>query len=456
MEKLEETILTNLIFNEEYSRKVLPYLKNEYFIENSEKIIFDIIEKYIKKYNSLPTKNALYIELEKKEIQEEHLNHCKGLISRFESGSENLSYLIDTTEKFCKDKALYNAFLRGVKILDGKEKNLTKDALPELMRDALAVSFDTNIGHDYFEDEEKRYEYYTRVEHKIPFGIKMFDKVTNGGMSRKTLNAILAGTGVGKTYFKCDVAANVVMNGNNVLYLTAEVSEEEITKRIDAKLLDIDIGNLSYIDKQEYLNRFSCLKKKNHGSFIVKEYPTASAHAGHIESLLNDLKLKKNFIPDLIVFDYINIFNSKRYKSGGVNSYTVVKATAEEFRGLCVKYNMAGLTSTQVIRSGLKSSDLELSDTSESVGLPFSLDSFFALILTEELEENGQIMVKQLKNRYKDKSYYKKFLLGMDRSKMKLFDIEIEDMPKLADSNKESDIHINKKVDSSKFDTFTF
>lgn len=443
----ERLILSHLLNNESYIRKVLPYIKSEYFLNKNERDLFSVIESFFKLYNKLPTKRILELEIEKLNYNEDQLNNSKVIISGLNFGEESIDYLLQVTEKWCQDQALHNKFLLGIKILDGSEKKLTKDSLPDLMREALSVSFDNNIGHDYYADAEERYDYYTRKEEKVPFGIKLLDLVTNGGMSLKTLNAFLAGTNVGKTLVMCDISGNAIQAGYDTLYITAEMSAKEISKRIDSKLLDIEIGKLNTIDKDFFLNRFDYINKKNHGKLIVHEFPTGSANSIHIETLLNELKLKKNFIPRLLVIDYINLFNSSRYKDG--NSYTIVKAVTEEFRGICVKYNMAGLTATQTNRSGHSNSDIELDNTAESFGLPMTLDALWALISTDELEDLGQIMVKQLKSRYNNKNWYKKFVIGIDKSKMRLYDIDDPEAQKLSNSGQPQQVKQFKDFDFS-------
>jgi len=425
---IELTILRELTRNDQYFRKVLPFLKEDYFADRDTKIIFRMVSDYLDKYNSMPTRGALEIILDAKtNVEPEVMKQCiQNLDKMFDdSKSPDLEWLIDHTEKFCKDKAIYNAILESIHIIDGKSKDKDVGSLPKMLSDALAVSFDTNIGHDYIEDYGKRYEFYHRVENKIPFDIEQFNTITNGGVPRKTLNIIMAGTGVGKSLFMCHHASACLTQNLDVLYITCEMAEERIAERIDANLMDLPMEDLKKLPADLYNKKMQQIRKKYTGRLIIKEYPTATANANHFRALLNDLKMKKNFQPDIIFIDYLNICASARLKmNASVNSYTFVKAIAEELRGLAVEFEVPIFSATQVNRGGFNNTDVGLENTSESFGLPATADLMFALISTEELEEQGQVMVKQLKNRYNDISRSKKFVVGIDRSKMKLFDVD--------------------------------
>lgn len=424
---IETVILANLTYNEEYARKVLPFLTPEYFDSDSEKLVYQEINLYIEKYNGLPTKEALRIAVDEKDtLNEEQYKQVNLVIdSLIKDGDTDLEWLVDKTEKFCQDKAIYNAVRESILVLDGKHKQLDKGSIPELLSNALGVSFDGSIGHDFIDNSEERYEFYHTKEEKVSFDLDMFNKITKGGLSRKSLSIALAGTGVGKTLFMTHCAAANLMAGLNVLYITMEMAEERIAERIDANLLDLTIDELREVPKEVYVKRLDRVKKKTTGKLIVKEYPTASAGSAHFRHLLNELRLKKNFKPDVIYIDYLNICMSSRMKYGAnVNSYTLIKAIAEELRGLAVEFNVPVMSATQTTRSGFSSSDLGLEDTSESFGLPATADFMFGLISSEELEGLGQLMVKQLKNRWGDTNYLKRFVVGIDRSKMRLFDAE--------------------------------
>ena len=425
---IELTILRELTRNDQYFRKVLPFLKEDYFADRDTKIIFRMVSDYLDKYNSMPTRGALEIILDAKtNVEPEVMKQCiQNLDKMFDdSKSPDLEWLIDHTEKFCKDKAIYNAILESIHIIDGKSKDKDVGSLPKMLSDALAVSFDTHIGHDYIEDYGKRYEFYHRVENKIPFDIEQFNTITNGGVPRKTLNIIMAGTGVGKSLFMCHHASACLTQNLDVLYITCEMAEERIAERIDANLMDLPMEDLKKLPADLYNKKMQQIRKKYTGRLIIKEYPTATANANHFRALLNDLKMKKNFQPDIIFIDYLNICASARLKmNASVNSYTFVKAIAEELRGLAVEFEVPIFSATQVNRGGFNNTDVGLENTSESFGLPATADLMFALISTEELEEQGQVMVKQLKNRYNDVSRSKKFVVGIDRSKMKLFDVD--------------------------------
>ena len=425
---IETTILSNLVFNEEYSRKVIPFIKEEYFTIQSDKTLYRIIREYVEKYNAFPSKEALAIDLSNKAgISEEVFKQSKELINSLNENDETqLEWLVDQTEKFCQDKAIYNAIMSSIQILDEKkEGNNSKGAIPQILSDALAVSFDTNIGHDFLVDAEDRYEFYHTKEIKIPFDLDYFNKITQGGLPKKTLNICLAGTGVGKSLFMCHCAASNMIKGFNVLYITLEMAEERIAERIDANLLDVTVDELKDLPKEMYLKKVNRVKSKTDGKLVIKEYPTACAGSANFRHLLNELKLKKKFIPDIIYIDYLNICMSSRIKHGAnVNSYTLVKAIAEELRGLAVEFNVPIVSATQTTRSGYSSSDLGLEDTSESFGLPATADFMFGLSTSEEFESLNQILVKQLKNRYNDPGFNRRFMLGIDRSKMRLYDVE--------------------------------
>lgn len=426
MSRIETTILSNLLHDEEYSRKVIPFLKKEYFSDNIEAIVAEEIFKFFEVFTKLATPEILSIEISnRRDINDSQLVDAHQLIDTLVHTEINATWLLNETESFCKQRAVYLAILDSIQIIDGKDKQYTQEAIPTLLSDALSVCFDTNVGHDYFHDSDERFDFYRRVEEKIPFDIEILNKITAGGLSRKSLNILLAGTGVGKSLVMCHFAASALSQGKNVLYITMEMAEERIAERIDVNLLNLGMNEIKTIDKNIFDSRIQKLRKKAQGTLIIKEYPTASAHAGHFRALIEELKSKKDFAPDIIFVDYLNICASQRMKFGaGVNSYTYVKAIAEELRGLAVEYNVPLVSATQSNREGINSSDLDLTNTSESIGLPQTCDLMLALISTEELEELGQIMIKQLKNRYNDPSYYKKFVVGIDRNKMRIFDVE--------------------------------
>jgi len=441
VKRLETTILSNLIFNEDYARKVIPFIKEEYFQDGIEKVIFKSIWQYADEYKSAATISALAIELQKATLNDEHYKTSLEYLESLENDEVGLEWLTDQTEQWCKDKAIYNAVLNSIHIIEGKDKEQTPDALPSLLTQALSVSFDKHIGHDYIEQSDERYEFYNRSEEKIPFDLDFFNRITKGGMPNKTLNIAIAGTGVGKSLFMCHVAAATLMQGKNVLYITMEMAEEKIAERIDANLMNITMDDLHDLPKHMYESKFERVKKKTQGQLIVKEYPTASAHCGHFRSLFNELKLKKDFTPDLVFVDYINICASTRFRAGAnVNSYTYIKAIAEEMRGLAVEYDLPIMSATQTTRTGFVSTDIGLEDTSESFGLPATADFMFALIQTEELEELNQMLVKQLKNRYADPTSNKKFIIGVDRSRMKLYDVNQTAQDDMVDTGQEEDI----------------
>jgi archaellum biogenesis ATPase FlaH len=434
--RIEQQILTHLIHNEHYCRKVIPFLKREYFGDRKESVIIHEIVEFFNKYNKPLTPEILAIEVSNaKGVTDKEVGEIGEYINTLVNSPVNEDWLLESTEKFCKDRAVYLAIMNSIKIFEGKDPTHNQDAIPSLLSDALAVSFDSHVGHDYLQDFADRYEFYHRVEEKIPFDLDMFNKITKGGLSRKTLNIALAGTGVGKSLFMCHVAAGALTAGRNVLYITMEMSEERIAERIDANLLNLTMDELKVVDKDIFESRIDKLKKKTQGKLIVKEYPTASAHAGHFRALLEELKLKREFTPDIVFIDYLNICSSQRMKAGAnVNSYTFVKAIAEELRGLAVEYNVPIVSATQTTRSGYANSDPGLEDTSESFGLPATADFMFALVSSEELENLNQIIVKQLKNRYNDPNYYKRFVVGIDRAKMKLYDVEASAQEGLADT----------------------
>ena len=423
---IENTILSNLLYNEDYSRKVIVFLKNDYFQSNTDKIVFEEIQKFYSKYNAMPSKPALALALDSRDdlssTDYEESSHVVEMLVKEDTNNE---WLVDETEKFCKDKAVYNAIMESISIIDGDDKEHTQGAIPGLLSTALAVSFDTHIGHDFLDNAEERYEFYQRKEERIPFDIEYLNKITKGGIPRKTLNILMAGTGVGKTIGMCHMAAANLTTGHNVLYITAEMAEERIAERIDANLMDVEVDSLKDLSFERYSKKIANIQAKTKGKLIVKEYPTSTAHAGHFRHLLKELALKKNFMPDIIYIDYLNICASQRLSGAqNVNSYTYVKAIAEELRGLAVEYNVPIWSATQVNRTGFSSSDMGLEDTSESFGLPATADLFLALIQTEELQELNQVMVKQLKNRYGDENLNKRFVIGINKSKMKWYDVE--------------------------------
>ena len=425
--KIEEITLSNLIFNETYTRKVLPFIKDEYFDTHTHKVLFNALSDYVNKFEATPEPNALKIEVEKRrDISEEIYQEVEQFLNNLDREAYNEDWLVETTEKWCKERAIYLALMESVKIADGQDKTRTKDAIPSIMSEALGVCFDDHVGHDYIQDSDERYDFYHKKEEKIPFDLEYLNKITKGGLPNKTLNIALAGTGVGKSLFMCHMASSVLFQGRNVLYITMEMAEEKIAERVDANLLDIPIQSLNdpLLTKEKYSSKLLQLKKKTQGKLIIKEYPTASAHVGHFKALLNELSMKKGFSPDIIFIDYLNICASARYKGTIVNSYTYVKAIAEELRGLAVEFNVPIVSATQTTRSGFANSDVDLTDTSESFGLPATADLMLALISTEDMEQLGQIMVKQLKNRYNDPTMYKRFVVGIDRAKMRLYDCE--------------------------------
>ena len=438
MQTIEKTIIANLIHNEQYTRKVLPFIKGDYFSDRTERTVFEEIQKFVDKYSDLPNQNALEVELDsRKDLNEDDYKRVLSVVKELQKDDDVIfDWLVETTEDFCKDKAVYNAIVDGIAIIDGKDKKRGVDALPSILTDALAVGFDNRVGHDYLHDTDARYEFYHKVEEKIPFDLDFFNRITKGGLPQKTLNIALAGTGDGKSLFMCHMAANCLNQGRNVLYITLEMAEERIAERIDANLMNISIDDLHELPKQMYDDKIKSIQQRTNGQLIIKEYPTASAHSNHFRGLIKELAIKKSFKPDIIFVDYLNICASSRFKvSGNVNSYMYIKAIAEELRGLAVETNVQIMSATQTTRSGFSNSDVGLEDTSESFGLPATADLMFALISNEELEELNQIAVKQLKNRYNDPTVNKRFVIGIDRAKMKLSDVEDSEQSGLADSN---------------------
>ena len=438
--RIETTILSSLLYNEEYTRKVIPFIRQEYFSDHTERTIFKTINDYVEKYNNNPSIESLNIDIQKAVLNEDQHKTIQGYLSELSSSESDFKWLVDQTEIWCKDRAIYNAIFSGIQIIDGKDKKQTPEAIPTILSDALAVSFDTNVGHDYIEQSEERFEFYHTVEEKVPFDLEFFNKITKGGMPNKTLNIVLAGTGVGKSLFMCHVAASTLMQNLNVLYITLEMAEQKIAERIDANLMNISLDDLHDLPKRMFTDKIGRIKKKTRGQLIVKEYPTASAHCGHFRSLLNELALKKSFRPDIVFVDYLNICSSSRFKMGSsINSYSYIKSIAEEMRGLAVEFNIPIMSATQTTRSGFVSTDVGLEDTSESFGLPATADLMFAIISTEELEKLNQILVKQLKNRYNDPTLNKRFIIGVDRAKMKLYDVSQTAQDDLVDTGQESE-----------------
>jgi len=447
MDRIEKVILRNLVYNEEYLRKVLPFIEPDYFNDRNERVVFEHITKYASEYNSLITKEVLQIEIEdRRDITQDEVKNIYGTINELEDIECDFEWLSDTTEKWCRDRAIYLALMESIKIADGQDDKKNRDAIPTILSDALSVSFNRNVGHDYLEDYEERYELYNRKESRIQFDLEYFNKITKGGLPNKTLNIALAGTGVGKSLFMCHHASAVLLEGKNVLYITLEMAEEKIAERIDANLLNVNIQEIVDLPKPIFEGKVTNLAKKTQGSLIIKEYPTASAHSGHFKALLNELALKKSFKPDIIFIDYLNICASSRYRAGSnVNSYSYIKAIAEELRGLAVEANVPIVSATQTTRSGYGSSDVDLTDTSESFGLPATADLMFALISTEELEGLNQIMVKQLKNRYNDPTIFKRFVVGVDRAKMRLYDCEQQAQEDILDNKKDEEYNDEEK-----------
>ena len=436
MERIERTALSNLIHNEEYTRKVLPFIKEEYFSDRTERLLFTEIYKFVNKYNSLPTKEALSIEINSaKSVNEDEYKKITDVLSTLNKEPVNQDWLVETTEKFCKDRAIHNAILGGIQIIDGKDKKHTPEYLPEMLTSALSVSFDQKDGHDYLQETKERFDFYKKKEERLELDLDYFNKITRGGIPSKTLNICLAGTGVGKTMFMTHLASSILLQGKNVLYITMEMAEERIAERIDANLLNVGMSDLEELPYSMYETKINKLQSKTSGKLIIKEYPTASAHTGHFRALVKELALKKSFKPDIVFVDYLNICASARFKAGAnVNSYTYIKAIAEELRGMAVENDIPIFSATQTTRGGFVSSDVGLEDTSESFGLPATADFMFALISSEELDDKNQIMVKQLKNRYNDPTVNRKFILGVDRSKMRFYDVEQTAQTDLVDS----------------------
>ena len=449
MNEVESLVIKNLLLDEEYVRKALPFIKSEYFSEFTGKNLFTIIHKYFIDYDAIPTKEALEIEVAQVGgISDDQHKEIVKTIVNIDDERSDYDWILDTTEKWCKERALYLALMSSIKIAEGNDEQRATGAIPTILSDALAVSFDNHIGHDYLEDYEERYEFYHQKEEKLPFDLEFFNRITKGGLPNKTLNVALAGTGVGKSLFMCHCASSALLQGKNVLYITLEMAEEKIAERIDSNLLNCDIQNITELPKIMFENKVTSISKKTQGKLVIKEYPTASAHVGHFRALINDLALKKSFSPDIIYIDYLNICASSRYsKLGNVNSYSYIKAIAEELRGLAVETCVPIVSATQTTRSGYGSSDVDLTDTSESFGLPATADLMFALISTEELEEISQIMVKQLKNRYNDPTINKRFVVGIDRAKMRLYDVEQSAQQNITDANQ--DINLLKPSETT-------
>ena len=460
---IEHIILGNLLRDEEYTRKVIPYLKTEYFSDIHNQLVFDAVSDYVKTYNGVPSKQAILLALEKRDdLNEDSFGHVVEVVENLPSDEVKKEWIEEETEKFCQDRSVFNAVRRSILILDGKDPQYTKTAIPDILSKALSVSFDTNIGHDFLDNSEERYEFYHTIEERIPFDLDYFNKITKGGLPRKSLGVILAGTGAGKTLFMCHCAANNMMMSKNVLYITLEMSEERIAERIDANLMDITLDDLVLLTPEIYQARIDRIKKRTKGKIIIKEYPTTSANVNHFRFLLNELKIKKNFVPDIVYIDYLNICASSRMKMGGsVNSYSYVKAIAEEVRGLAVEFDIPIMTATQTNRSGFNDSDVDLTSTSESFGIPVTADFMFALINTEELEELNQLMVKQLKNRWGDITSPGRFLIGVDRPKMKLYNLEESAQANLRPKKEEKDdgpvmdkTTFGSRMSAERFDTF--
>ena len=453
-ERIETTILRNLFFNEDFTRKALPFIEGDYFSNSDERELFLQIEKFVEGYKNLPTKETINIELgQRKDLTEEQLKNIKLIINGLSDEKADLQWLFDTTEKWCKDRAVHNAVLDGIKILDNKDQKRTPEAIPGILANALAVSFDNHIGHDYIEDADARFKFYHTKEKKYKFDLDYFNKITKGGVPSKTLNIALAGTGVGKSLFMCHCASHFLSEGLNVLYVTLEMAEERIAERIDANLFDATIDDLHTMPKQLYDSKLEKLNAKTKGKLIIKEYPTASAHSGHFRALLNELALKKSFKPDVIFIDYLNICASARFKGGNISSYFYIKAIAEELRGLAVEFDVPIFSATQTTRTGFVSTDIGLEDTSESFGLPATADFMFALMSNEELEALGQMKVKQLKNRYNDPSINKAFIIGVDRAKMRLYDVAAS-AQNIVDANQTEDNYPTPDKAYDKFSDF--
>jgi len=457
MERVEFLVLKSLLHNEDFLRKTIPFIKPEYFQDTNQKIVFEEIVDFVNQYNQPPTREVLSIEIEKRnDVNEKSFKELTHVVSCLDDEPQEFEWLCNTTEKWCKERAIYLALMESIQIADGQDEKKAPDAIPSILSDALSVSFDNHVGHDYLNDYEFRWEMYHKKENRIEFDLEFFNKITKGGLVNKSLNIALAGTGVGKSLFMCHMASSCLLQNKNVLYVTMEMSEEKIAERIDANLLNVNIQDIVNLPKQTFETKVNNLTQKTKGTLIIKEYPTASAHSGHFKSLLNELALKKSFRPDIIFIDYLNICASSRYRAGSnVNSYTVIKSIAEELRGLACEANVPIVSATQTTRSGYGSSDVELTDTSESFGLPATADLMFALISTEELESLGQILVKQLKNRYNDVNIFKRFVVGIDRAKMRLFDCEQTAQAELLDNKQEEEYNYEEKPKKS-FEGFKF
>ena len=457
MNEVEILVIKNLLLDEEYVRKALPFIKSEYFADIIGRKLFEITSKYFSEYNAIPTKEALVIEVGQLDgISDDQHKEIVKSIGDIDDDKSDFDWILDTTEKWCKERALYLALMQSIKIAEGNDEQRAAGAIPTILSEALAVTFDNHIGHDYLEDYEERYEFYHQKEEKIPFDLEFFNRITKGGLPNKTLNVALAGTGVGKSLFMCHCASSTLLQGKNVLYITLEMAEEKIAERIDSNLLNCDIQNITELPKIMFENKVTNISKKTQGKLVIKEYPTASANVGHFRALLNDLALKKSFVPDIIYIDYLNICSSSRYsKLGNVNSYSYIKAIAEELRGLAVEANVPIVSATQTTRSGFASSDVDLTDTSESFGLPATADLMFALISTEELEGLSQIMVKQLKNRYNDPTIHKRFIVGIDRAKMRIYDCEQKAQEDVLDSGTNEEYN-EEKIPKKSFAEFKF
>jgi archaellum biogenesis ATPase FlaH len=454
-DRIERIILRNLFYNEDFTRKALPFIKTEFFSNHSESTLFGEVNEFVNKYKNLPTKETILVELNKrKDLKEDELTEIKTIVNGLNNEEVELQWLLDTTEKFCKDRAVHNAVLSGIQILDGKDKKQNPEAIPQILSEALAVSFDNHVGHDYIEDAQSRFDFYHKKEKRFKFDLNYFNRITKGGVPSKTLNIALAGTGVGKSLFMCHAASNWLTQGKNVLYITLEMAEERIAERVDANLFDVTIDDLHVMPKDMYENKVKKLQNKTLGQLIIKEYPTASAHSGHFRALLNELSLKKTFKPDVVFIDYLNICASSRFKGGNISSYFYIKAIAEELRGLAVEFDLPIFSATQTTRSGFTSTDIGLEDTAESFGLPATADFMFALISNDELEQLNQLKVKQLKNRFGDPSMNRSFIIGVDRSKMRLFDVEAS-AQNIVDSNQtEEEEQITPDVAYDKFSDF--
>ena len=453
-DRLETTILNNLFFHEDYARKVLPFLKEDYFPLRTDKILFTEIYKFVEKYNNLPTKESITIELgQRKDINEDEINTLKDNINSITKLDSDPKWLLDVTEKFCKDRAVHNAVLDGIRILDKKDTKRTPEAIPSILADALAVSFDQHIGHDYIDDADDRFKWYHTKETKYQFDLDYMNRITKGGIPSKTLNIALAGTGVGKSLFMCHCASAYLAQGLNVLYITLEMAEERIAERIDANLLDVTMDDLHTMPKDLYDNKIEKIRQKTGGKLIIKEYPTASAHAGHFRALFNELALKKSFKPDVVFIDYLNICASSRFKGGNIGSYFYIKAIAEELRGLAVEFNVPLFSATQTTRTGFMSTDIGLEDTAESFGLPATADFMFAIISNDDLEALGQLKIKQLKNRYNDPGINRSFIIGVDRAKMRLYDVG-QQAQNIVDSNQKEEEPKEKDIAYDKFSDF--